>query len=433
MIGSLDRGADSTVEVRRPAPAAFRHFSLVREDGVGEPVVVATGLAQVGSDALNEVRVVDGTVSRFHCEVGLGPEGAWVKDLGSRNGTLVDGVRVKEAFLKDGCTLTLGNVPLRFALSSDVTAHHLSPRERFGPLVGTSPRMRTCFAQLERAATTSRPVLLEGETGTGKTTAAEALHEASSRKDEPFLTVDCAAQSAADLEATLFGKDAPRRLSVFEEVRSGTLLLDEVEELPEDLQGRLQGVLEKGELRRTGGGAPVHVRCRVVATSRADLRRLVNEGRFRPELFFRLAVVRVVMPPLRQHPEDLAKLVDDWLDLKDVKAAEAAPLQAGGFLARLESSSWPGNVRQLHNHLDRCLVMGEPLPLHDTLPPPGQPRVNPRRTWAEGKRLANEQFEREYLAALLELHRGRVSEAARAAGVDRVYVYRLLKKYGLKG
>jgi len=323
-------------------------------------------------------------------------------------------------------------VALRFSLSGEVTPRPASASERFGPLLGASARMRACFAQLERAAETSRPVLIEGETGTGKTVAAEAVHDASVRKDEPFLTVDCAALAAADLEAALFGRENPRRLSVFEEVRGGTLLLDEVAELPQELQARLTGVLERGELRRTGGGAPILLRCRVLATSRVDLRQLVNEGRFRSELFFRLAVVRVVMPPLRQHAEDIPELVDDYLEAKALTDDEAAPYRTGEFLGRLVSSSWPGNVRELHNHLERCLVMGAALPLHDTLPPTVKGHVNPRRSWAEAKRLANEQFEREYLAALLALHGGKVADAAKAAEMDRVYVYRLLKKYGMK-
>lgn len=432
MTGTFKRGTHPTIKVERYVPPGFRHFTLERVDGKGPAVIVNTGAAQVGSNSMNEVVVDEPTVSRFHCEVGVGPDGAWVKDLGSANGTEVDGVRVKEAYLKDGAILQLGKVALRFSLSGEVTSRPTSANDRFGPLIGASLRMRACFAQLERAAETSRPVLLEGETGTGKTVAAGAVHDASARKDEPFLTLDCAALAALDLEAALFGREAPRRLSVFEEVRGGTLLLDEVAELPQDLQARLTGVLERGELRRTGGGPPILLRCRVLATSRVDLRQLVNEGRFRSELFFRLAVVRVLMPPLRQHAEDIPDLVDDYLEAKGLTDDEAAPYRTGEFLGRLVSSSWPGNVRELHNHLERCLVMGAALPLNETLPPTSKGHVNPRRSWAEAKRIANEQFEREYLQALLALHGGKVAEAAKAAEVDRVYVYRLLKKYGLK-
>lgn len=432
MSGTFKRGTHATIKVQRYEPPGFRHFTLTRLDGQGAAVTINTGTAQVGSSSLNEVQVDEPTVSRFHCEVTVGPDGALVRDLGSANGTEVDGVRVKEAYLKDGCVLKLGRVGLRFSMSGDVTPRQQSTADRFGPLVGASAVMRACFAQLERAAETSRPVLLEGETGTGKTVAAEAIHEASARKDEPFLTVDCAALAPQDLEAALFGRESPRRLSVFEEVRDGTLLLDEVAELSNEHQGRLTTVLERGELRRAGG-APVQLRCRVLATSRVDLRQLVNEARFRNDLFFRLAVVRVVMPPLRRRAEDLPDLVDEFLEARAVTQDEAQPLRSPEFLSRLTASSWQGNVRELHNHLERCLVMGAALPLHDTLPPSGSPHVNPRRSWAEAKRLAVERFERDYLEALLKLHQWKVSDAARAAGVDRVYVYKLLKKYGLKG
>ncbi|MCC6335638.1 MAG: sigma 54-interacting transcriptional regulator [Myxococcales bacterium] len=432
MSGTFKRRTHSTLKLRRYELPSFRHFTLTRCDGLAGAVTINTGSAQVGSSALNEVQVDEPTVSRFHCEVGVGPGGAWVKDLGSANGTEVDGVRVKEAHLKDGCVLTLGQVALRFSLSGDVSPRPQSSEEAFGPLLGAGAVMRACFAQLERAAETSRPVLLEGETGTGKSAAAEAIHDASARKDEPFLTVDCAALTPGDLEAMLFGRDSPRRLSVFEEAREGAVLLDEVGELSAEHQNRLTTVLERGELRRPGGGASVLLRCRLLATSRVDLRQRVNETRFRNNLFFRLAVVRVVMPPLRQHPEDIPVLVDDYLEAKALTEEEAAPLRTDEFQQRLQASSWQGNVRELHNHLERCLVMGAALPLHDTVPPSRAGHVNPRRSWAEARRLALEQFERDYLEALLRLHRGKVAEAAKAAEVDRVYVYKLLKKYGLK-
>ncbi len=428
--GAFKRRTSPTLKVMRPAPPAVRHFTLQRVDRAGPAQMVSGGSAQVGSHTLNEVVIEEPTVSRFHCEISVTPDGPVVRDLGSANGTEVDGVRVKEAFLKNGSLLRLGNATVRFQLELEATAEPLAKGDTFGPLWGASPQMRACFAQLERAAETSRPVLIEGETGTGKTAAAEAVHDSGSRKDEPFLPVDCSSLAPADLEAMLVGRESPRRLSAFEEAREGTLFLDEVAELPLELQGRLVTVLEKGELRRPGG-LTVSVRARVIASTRADLRQLVNQNRFRSELYFRLAVMRVRMPPLRQHPEDIPELVDSWLEDSGTTEEEAEPLRSQEFLSRLQGAAWPGNVRELYNHLDHCRVMRAPLSPGENAPAAAV-RPSANHTWAEGKRLANEEFERGYVEALLERHKGKVSEAARAAQMDRVYLYRLIKRYGLK-
>ncbi len=428
--GTFRRRTNPTVKVIRPAAPPIRHFTLQRVDQPGPAQMVSSGSAQVGSHTLNEVVIEEPTVSRFHCEITVTPEGPVVRDLGSANGTEIDGVRVKEAFLKNGSLLRLGNAAVRFQLELDSTPEPVSKSDSFGPLWGASPAMRSCFALLERAAETSRPVLLEGETGTGKTAAAEAIHDAGSRKDEPFLPVDCASLAPADLEAMLVGKENPRRLSAFEEAREGTIFLDEVSELPLELQGRLVTVLEKGELKRPGG-LTVGVRARVIASTRADLRQLVNANRFRSELYFRLAVMKVRMPALRQHPEDIPELVDQWLEETGATEEEATPLRSQEFLSRLQTAVWVGNVRELFNHLDRCRVMRAPLNPGEG-PQVASARPSARQTWAEAKRLANEEFERGYVEALLERHKGKVSEAARSAQMDRVYLYRLIKRYGLK-
>jgi two-component system response regulator GlrR len=411
--------------------APQRHFSLQRMD-VESPVVHVTGKCQVGAHPLNEVVVDDETVSRFHCEVTVGEGGAWVKDVGSSNGTEIDGVRVREAALKDGSVMKLGKVPLRFRLLTDSTPQLLSKRDSFGALLGSSLAMRACYAQLERVAETSRPVLLEGESGTGKSIAAEAVHEASSRAAEPFIAVDLGALSADDLEATLFGRDNPRRLSVFEEVGAGTLFLDEVSELSDAAQARLLPILEKSELRRAGSAAVVKVRARILASTREDLRQLVNAGKFRPELYYRLAVVRVQMPSLRHRLSDLPRLVDAFLTQAGAQEEERARLTAHEFIVRLEQGAWPGNVRELFNHLDRCLVMQAPIEPLESKRRTGR-MVGIAASYAESRQAALDRFEKEYVEALLEAHRGKVTDAARAAGMDRVYLHRLMKRHGLRG
>ncbi|MBS1150285.1 MAG: ATPase [Myxococcaceae bacterium] len=422
-----------TVKVQKAMDVSGpRRFSLQRLDGESAPVHLSTGRCQIGSHNLNDLVIDHPSVSRFHCEVGMDANGPWLKDLGSSNGTEVDGVGAREVLLRDGSLIKLAEaVTLSFRLLAEKSDLPLSRKDEFGVLIGGSPVMRACFAQLERAAETSRPLLIEGETGTGKTTAAEQIHANSARKLQPFITVDCSSLSAEALEETLFGVDG-QRLSAFEEAGWGTLFLEEVGELSPRLQGRLMPVLEKGELRRTNSTATVAVRARLIASTRKDLRQLVNQNKFRTELFFRLAVVRVMMPPLRQRLEDIPDLVEVFLGQAGANEEEATTLRSDEFLRRLQLGSWPGNVRELYNHVERCMLMQAPLTPQETVREGLPPRVDAKRSYAEGRRVALELFEREYVEALLKAHSGKISEAARAAGMDRAYLHRLVRRHGLK-
>ncbi len=423
-----------TEKVARHVPEATRHFSLQRIDVPSTPVVVTTGKCTIGALAMNELCVDHATVSRFHAEVGVEHGIGWVKDLGSTNGTHVDGLQVREAFLKDGSLIKLGpTATLRFKLLDQQDELPLSEKRELGELIGESPAMRACFAQLERAASSSRAVLLEGETGTGKTAAAEAIHGASSRSLEPLVTVDCGATTEADLEQILFGRgEPPKRLSAFEEAGGGTLVLEDISELPAALQLRLLPVLETGELRRTGGTAVASVRARLIATTRTDLRMLINEGRFKSELFHRLAVLRIRLPPLRERAEDIPMLVDAHLEDTSVTEEEARVVRDPETLSRLKHAVWAGNVRELFNHVDRAVVMKSAAAPADLQPQATAPQVDARMPYAEARRVALERFEAAYVKALLDLNGGNVSAAARQTGIDRAYLHRLMRRHGVR-
>ena len=420
--------------MRYTPPATNQHFSLQRIDQQAPAVVVTSGRCTIGALPLNELCVDQSNVSRFHCEVGVENGVGWVRDLGSTNGTHVDGLQVKDAFLKDGSLLKLGPVAtLRFKLLAEQEEQPLSDKRELGDLLGESPAMRACFWQLERAAASSRAVLLEGETGTGKTLAAEAIHGLSSRAVEPLVTVDCASTPEADLEQVLFGRgEPPKRLSAFEEAGGGTLVLEDVSELSPALQLRLLPVLESGELRRSGGSAVATVRARLIATTRTDLRMLINDGRFKSELFHRLAVLRIRLPPLRERAEDIPRLVDVHLKKNGITEEEARVVRDRDMLSRLKHAVWAGNVRELFNHVDRAVVMKGALPPGDLAPSSAGPVVDPRTPYSEARRIALEQFEAAYVKALLEQHRGNVSVAARQTGIDRAYLHRLMRRHGVR-
>ncbi|WP_235685440.1 MULTISPECIES: sigma 54-interacting transcriptional regulator [Corallococcus] len=431
-------------QARRPGdlPVVRRfRLSVVEGPGVGAMWESTADTCSVGSHPLNDFTVEDSTVSRFHCEVRIGPKGPQVKDLDSLNGVIVDGVQVVEGILRSGSLLRLGRVVLRFDVSAENNRLPLSELARFGTLVGTSVAMRGCFAMMERAAARDVTVLLEGETGTGKSQAALAIHQASRRKDAAFLVVDCGAIPAHILESELFGHEkgsftgaVNRRAGVFEEADGGTVFLDEIGELPPELQPKLLRVLENREIRRVGSNTYQPVDVRLIAATHRDLRAEVNAGRFRSDLFFRLAVLRIAMPSLRQRPEDLPMLVAGILSSLGADPERTGALRTPEFLSRLQHAAWPGNVRELRNHLERCLVFEDALPLaEEDSRPEGSPlELDLSRPYAEQRRRVVDDFERRYLRALLEKHQGKVAQAAVTAGMDRVHFYRLLRRHGIK-
>ncbi len=437
-----------TVGLDRPVAAvvsSVRRFRLRIVDGgeVGHVFESNGDRVQLGSHPLNDLLLDERTVSRFHCEIFVDEKGnPWVKDLGSRNGTVVDGVPVKEAALRSGSLLQLGRVSLRFELSGEKNRIPVSEQKSFGSLVGTSIAARSSFALMERAAASDSTVLLEGETGTGKSQAAESIHRLSARRSHAFLVVDCGAIPANLLESELFGHEKgaftgadTRRVGVFEEARGGTVFLDEIGELPTELQPKLLRVLEAREIRRLGTNAYLPVDVRVIAATNRDLRAEVNAGRFRPDLYFRLAVVKITVPPLRQRSEDIPAIAEKMLTALGVDPRVRESLKDPVFLAQLQRAAWPGNMRELRNHLERCVVMQETL--EPGLEPEGSlpespVAVDPRVPYPEARRRALEAFERAYVKALLELHKGKVAQAAESADIDRVHLYRLIKRHHVK-
>jgi two-component system response regulator GlrR len=437
---------------RAASPPTVRRFTLVVVEGPsrGTRWQSAGSTAQLGSHEANDLVLADPTVSRFHCEIRIQPDAAHVRDLGSTNGTVLDGVSVIDGLLRGDSLVRMGASVVRFQFEAEQNPLAVSPHSRFGALTGQSAAMRASFALLERAAASNATVLLEGETGTGKSQAALSVHRASARKAGPFVTVDCGAIPANLLESELFGHErgaftgaVQRRVGSFEAASGGTIFLDELGELQPELQPKLLRALEEREIRRVGGTASIPVDVRVVAATNRDLRAEVNAGRFRPDLYFRLAVVRISLPALRQCPEDLPVLVDALLDHLDADPELAAPLRTPEFLAQLARGSWPGNVRELRNHLERCLVLQDALPLglEPELGGPGvgvgglgtsAGAVDLAQPFIEARERALAAFEREYLAALIERHGDRTVRAAAAAGIGRVYLYKLLKKHGLR-
>ena len=425
---------DATATVQRI------RVSVVDGPGAGAVREAARERLSIGSHELNDLVIEDPTVSRFHCELRVEAEGPVIVDLRSRNGTFVDGVKVREALLRSGSQIGLGAATVRFEVVGAEPGAAL-PLTRFGALVGVSRAMRQTIALLGKAAGSDVTVLLEGETGTGKGRAAEAVHAASARAGGPFVVVDCGAIPANLLESELFGHEKGaftgadrQRIGAFEEASGGTLFLDEIGELPQELQPKLLRVLENRELRRVGANRFLPVDLRVIAATNRDLRAEVNAGRFRSDLYYRLAVVKIPIPSLRERPEDIPVIVEGLLEQIKAPADAAARLRSPGFLHSLLRGSWAGNVRELRNHIERSLVFADEdvLPLDGDGAREASAAVGEVLPYSEARRLAQDAFERQYLSALMKKSGGKVAHAAQIAGVDRVYLYRLLRRQGLK-
>lgn len=411
-------------------------IGIVDGDLAGTEHVFAAERMTIGADPSADFVVDDPTLSKFHCEIRVLDGIPFVRDLGSRNGTQVDRVPILDAPLRDGALLTLGRTSMRFDLGTQHRELHLSARDRFGRLRGTSVAMRAVYALLETAAAATTTVLIQGESGSGKDLAAESLHLESPRRDGPLVVVDCGAIPPNLLESELFGHEAgsftgatAARVGAFEQASGGTVVLDEIGELALELQPKLLRVLDRREIQRLGGSRRIPVDVRVVAATNRDLKAEVNARRFRSDLYFRLAVLVLRMPPLRERMTDLPILVDAILDgLGDRDSEMARSLRSGALQSELLRHSWPGNVRELRNYVEACIVRQEravATPSGEPTIDVGQPLRAVRDQWVR-------YVERRYLEQLLVTHDNNVSAAARAAGVDRVHLYRLLKHAGLR-
>ncbi|HZO12942.1 MAG TPA: sigma 54-interacting transcriptional regulator [Polyangiaceae bacterium] len=400
------------------------------------------GLVRIGTAPSCQLQLSDPTVSRVHCQIRVQPHGFRVTDLDSTNGTFVDGVRIFDAELRGAGTIVVGATALRLELADEPVSVEISRADRFGDVLGTSLEMRRIYATLERVAPTEATVLLQGETGTGKERIARAIHDASPRADGPFVTVDCGAIAPNLIESELFGHvrgafsgAVSDRPGLVEQADGGTLFLDEIGELPLALQPKLLRALETREVRRVGSNAPVRMDARVVAASNRILARGVNEGTFREDLYYRLAVVEIALPPLRARREDIPLLAQHFYTSFS-GTNEALPQE---LVATMMARAWPGNVRELRNFVERSVSLGWSASTVETgsarpvgVPPGLEALVPADLPLKEARDVWTSYFERLYVSAVLRRTGGNVTRAAELAGVTRRSLQRLMAQQGIR-
>ncbi len=434
--------SDDELRTELTAPPASQRpvgaFSLHAIAGpcAGSSLTVSTPgrRALIGQSEVCDLILSDRRVSRRHIAVELTGDSLRVIDLGSSNGTFVAGLRVVEILLRGGEDVVIGDTTLHVArvdVSPDSSA--VSPRTSFGRLIGSSPAMRALYPFCERLAQTDVTVLIEGETGTGKEMLAESLHEAGPRANGPFVVFDCTTVAPNLLESELFGHErgaftgaATSRAGLFEQADGGTLLIDEIGDLDLTLQPKLLRAIERSEVRRVGGQGLTKFDVRVLTATRRDLDQEVQRGRFRDDLFHRIAVARLELPPLRARKGDVAVLAR-YFAQEHGAGASAIPYDQ---LLRWEDAPWPGNARELKNAVARYLALGD---IGEAPSPGGAPVLPPSAAFdgllglplARAREQLNDEFERVYIEHVLAAHGGDIAKAAAASGIARRQFFRL--------
>ena len=417
----------------------------------------------IGAMEDNDLVVNDETVSRYHCKIVQEDSGYLLQDLQSTNGTFINRVRVREGYLRPGCTIGLGNAEVKFHAADEKVEIVPSKKEKLGKMVGRHVKMRELYTIIEKIAPTATTVVIEGETGSGKEVVAQTIHELSSRANGPIAVFDCGAVPDNLIESELFGHEkgsftgaVMTRQGLFETANGGTLFLDELGELPLDLQPKLLRALESREIRRVGASKPIKVDVRIVAATNRNLEEEVRAGRFRQDLFYRLSVVRVFIPPLRERIEDIPLLVKHLLQHANFNQRPDGSLRVSGVsraaMDLLTTYRWPGNVRELVNTMERSVSFAEgeliePRDLPETTRGEevggkrssssagggGGGAVDSDSTFKDAKDRWVSSFERDYVVNLLKKNKWNISHAAREADIDRKYFRKLMKKYGIEG
>jgi DNA-binding NtrC family response regulator len=445
---SLDGGSVEILEFR-----PFR-LEIIEGPDAGTTERFEQRAVTVGASAKSDLVVNDESVSRHHCLIEATESGYRLQDQGSRNGTRLFGCRVGWAILQPGSVFQIGASKVRFSPEYDeaIGTAELSRVVQFGRMLGVSHAMRELFATLARAATSDITVLIEAESGCGKDLAAEAIHASSRRSDGPFEIFDCASVPENLIESELFGHlrgaftgATGDQQGAFARANGGTLFIDELGELPIGLQPKLLRVLDSGSFKPVGGQQQVDVDVRVVAATNRDLESMLEDGRFRLDLFHRLAVIRVRIPPLRERLDDIPMI---FRHLLDQFAAQGRPIPDVGpdLVEKLKAYPWPGNVRELRNIVERGVALQQDfmqmklgeysLALEteeEVLPSEAQiPSEGPLPQYHAAKERLVDSWERRYCEEILKRTRGNISAAAREAGMHRKSLEYLLDKHDLK-
>ncbi|MFA5623949.1 MAG: sigma 54-interacting transcriptional regulator [Bradymonadales bacterium] len=457
----------------KPTTIHLRKCRIVSTGKVRKEWIFEHGTVTVGSMEDNDLVINDETVSRYHAQIVQDNDAYLLRDIASTNGSFINQVHIKEAYLSPGCLIRFGNSEFVFQPMDEEVAVAPSAEEKFGDIIGGNVKMREIYSILEKISPTNATVVIEGETGTGKEVIAHTIHKMSLRAKKPFVVFDCGAVPESLIESELFGHEKGSftgaimtRQGLFELAQGGTIFLDELGELSLELQPKLLRVLEQREVRRVGAAKPIPVDVRVVAATNRRLEDEVRNNRFREDLFYRLSVVRIFLPPMRDRIDDLPLLVKHFLKNSSFNRDANSNLKLRSIsreaLDAMTQYEWPGNVRELLNIVERAcsLADGDCIELHDlpehisskAMPAPEEVKSEQEeseggpkfvevqnicftefsdRPFKDAKEAWLASFESEYILSLLQRNNYNISQAARESDIDRKYFRKLMKKYDI--
>jgi transcriptional regulator with GAF, ATPase, and Fis domain len=445
----------------RPQSLRLRRCKLLIREGDDEREATFDAKSEITVGAMddNDLVLRDDTVSRYHCKIVQEGESYVLLDLDSTNGSFINRVRIREAFLKPNCTISLGKTNIKFLPIDERVRVLPSARNAYGEMIGQDVKIREIFGVLEKISPTDTTVVIEGETGTGKEVVARSIHRTSLRADQPFMVFDCSAVPENLIESELFGHEKGSftgaimtRQGLFELANGGTIFLDELGELSLDLQPKLLRVLEQREVKRVGSNRSIKVDVRVIAATNRDLEQEVAASRFREDLYYRLTVVRIKIPALRERPDDIPLLAQHFLTNHPANRGVDGRLRITGIspaaMDAFMEYGWPGNVRELLNVIERAVSFtdGDVIDLEDLPEYLSGVTADELRAGAdqrsdhvadvdvpfkEAKERWVASFEREYIVGLLRKNDGNISHAAREADIDRKYFRKLMRKYNI--
>lgn len=428
---------DTTLKIITKEPfrtLLLKKVKLVAAKGneLGKEFLIDKGLLRIGSKKENDVVIADDTVSRHHAVIEEKKGQYIIRDLESTNGTFVNGLRVSEAFLNEGSIIKLGNTELRFIPVEEKIELLPSKKDRFGDIVGKSKEMKEIFGILEKISKTDATVLITGETGTGKELVAKAIHENSNRSKKPFVVIDCSAIARNLIESELFGHEkgaftgaVSARHGAFEAANGGTIFLDEVGELEPDMQPRLLRVLEAREIKRVGSTNIIPVDVRIIAATNRDLSAEIKKNRFREDLFYRLSVININLPQLRDRKDDISLLIDYFIKTNKARKVKGVAKETLDILINYR---WPGNVRELRNVIERAIALG----VSDYIEPKDLILLKPQASEKDTADLSGktlEEIEKSAIIQTLKAHKGNKTTTAKALGIAYSTLYEKMKKY----
>ena len=460
-MGEQDPAVTTIFDGGRATVRHLRKSKLVVVSGPeqGKEIELSKQRVGGGRSIINDIPLTDKAVSGTHFEIIGDDNGYRLVDLDSTNGTFVGDLRIRDVYLRPGTTFRAGHTELRFQPLNDVVEIQLSAKDRFDSVLGGSVKMREMFATLEKIAPSDLTAMITGETGTGKELVARGIHNNSHRRNKPFVVLDCGAIPKELIESTLFGHEkgaftgaVGQHKGCFEQANGGTIFLDEIGELDINLQPKLLRVLENRELKRVGGDKTIKIDVRVLAATNRDLRQMVNNGTFREDLYFRLSVIQVHNPPLRERKEDIPQLVHHFLGEVAKRRGMSLNIAVDSMTA-LMGHPWPGNVRELRNVIERAaslcdtptitradLVLGRGTSVVSADASSASVSnatgfdpalLEPGVTFKDAKQKVLDNFERIYLGKLLDRNKGNITRSAHEAGLTRYHLRELLKRHKL--